>query len=178
MGDKMLKYSLEEKKRNFIETIELQIGLKNYDPQRDKRFSGTIKLPAPCKNKMKFCVLGDDIHCDEAKRLGIDYRDAETLATFKRNKKLVKKLASQYDAFLANESMEAKLFEIRSTVKFQMKKVLCLGVAVANVTQTPEEIQQNITIAVNFLVSLLKKHWQNVRTLVIKTSMGKPHYIY
>jgi large subunit ribosomal protein L10Ae len=32
-----------EKKRNFIETIELQIGLKNYDPQRDKRFSGTVK---------------------------------------------------------------------------------------------------------------------------------------
>ena len=26
------------KKRNFIETVELQIGLKNYDPQRDKRF--------------------------------------------------------------------------------------------------------------------------------------------
>merc|ERR1712137_802691 len=63
--DKMLKYSLEEKKRNFVETVELQIGLKNYDPQRDKRFSGTIKLPSPCKNKMKFCVLGDDIHCDE-----------------------------------------------------------------------------------------------------------------
>jgi large subunit ribosomal protein L10Ae len=33
----------EENKRNFTETIELQIGLKNYDPQRDKRFSGTIK---------------------------------------------------------------------------------------------------------------------------------------
>jgi Zn-finger protein len=33
----------EEKKRNFVETVELQIGLKNYDPQRDKRFSGTIK---------------------------------------------------------------------------------------------------------------------------------------
>ena len=35
----------ETKKRNFLETVELQIGLKNYDPQRDKRFSGTIKLP-------------------------------------------------------------------------------------------------------------------------------------
>ena len=33
-----------EKKRNFVETIELQIGLKNYDPQRDKRFSGTVKF--------------------------------------------------------------------------------------------------------------------------------------
>ena len=29
--------------RNFVETVELQIGLKNYDPQRDKRFSGTVK---------------------------------------------------------------------------------------------------------------------------------------
>ena len=41
----LLDYSLNEKKRNFLETVELQIGLKNYDPQRDKRFSGTIKLP-------------------------------------------------------------------------------------------------------------------------------------
>lgn len=36
-----------EKKRNFVETIELQIGLKNYDPQRDKRFSGTVKCVPP-----------------------------------------------------------------------------------------------------------------------------------
>jgi ribosomal protein L1 len=32
-----------EKKRKFVETVELQIGLKNYDPQKDKRFSGTVK---------------------------------------------------------------------------------------------------------------------------------------
>ena len=41
----LLDYSQNEKKRNFLETVELQIGLKNYDPQRDKRFSGTVKLP-------------------------------------------------------------------------------------------------------------------------------------
>ena len=41
----LLDYSLNEKKRQFLETVELQIGLKNYDPQRDKRFSGTVKLP-------------------------------------------------------------------------------------------------------------------------------------
>jgi large subunit ribosomal protein L10Ae len=33
----------KEKPRKFVETVELQIGLKNYDPQRDKRFSGTVK---------------------------------------------------------------------------------------------------------------------------------------
>ncbi|KAJ2908522.1 60S ribosomal protein L10A, partial [Coemansia aciculifera] len=41
-----------ENKRKFVETVELQIGLKNYDPQRDKRFSGTIKLPNIPRPKM------------------------------------------------------------------------------------------------------------------------------
>ena len=38
----VLKGSVE-KKRKFRETIELQIGLKNYDPQKDKRFSGAVR---------------------------------------------------------------------------------------------------------------------------------------
>ena len=39
----LLAASNGDDRRNFVETIELQIGLKNYDPQRDKRFSGTVK---------------------------------------------------------------------------------------------------------------------------------------
>ncbi len=41
------------KQRKFQETIELQIGLKNYDPQKDKRFSGTVKLPYTPRPQMK-----------------------------------------------------------------------------------------------------------------------------
>ena len=41
------KYSKETKQRKFVETIDLQIGLKNYDPQKDKRFSGTVKYVLP-----------------------------------------------------------------------------------------------------------------------------------
>mmetsp|Transcript_15877 Transcript_15877/g.62034 ORF Transcript_15877/g.62034 Transcript_15877/m.62034 type:complete len:219 (+) Transcript_15877:39-695(+) len=202
----VLKYATETKKRGFVETVELQIGLKNYDPQRDKRFSGTIRLPKPCKPRMKFCIFGDQVHCDKAQEIGIDFRDIEMLKTFKRNKKLVKKLASQYDAFLAsesmirqipkllgpglnkagkfptlvthNESLEQKMFDVRCTVKFQMKKVLCLAVAVGSVDYTHDELVANIQQAVNFLVSLLKKHWQNVRSLYLKSSMGPPHRLY
>lgn len=32
-----------EKKRKFRETVELQIALKNYDPQKDKRFAGSVR---------------------------------------------------------------------------------------------------------------------------------------
>ena len=33
----------EAKPRKFTQSVELQIALKNYDPQKDKRFSGTVK---------------------------------------------------------------------------------------------------------------------------------------
>lgn len=54
-----------EKKRKFTETVELQIGLKNYDPQKDKRFSGSVKLPHIPRPKMKVCMLGDAQHVEE-----------------------------------------------------------------------------------------------------------------
>lgn len=60
--NQLLEYSLNEKKRNFLETVELQIGLKNYDPQRDKRFSGTIKLPSiPRPNMSIWYVLSSPL---------------------------------------------------------------------------------------------------------------------
>ncbi|KAJ8504035.1 hypothetical protein OPV22_004921 [Ensete ventricosum] len=94
-----------EKKRKFTETVELQIGLKNYDPQKDKRFSGSVKLPHIPRPKMKVCMLGDAQHVEEAEKIGLDYMDVESLKKMNKNKKLVKKLAKKYHAFLASEAI-------------------------------------------------------------------------
>jgi len=180
--------------------------LKNYDPQKDKRFSGSVKLPHPTKNIYKVCILGDQQHCDEAKKNGFEFLGVDDLKKMNKNKKLVKKLAKKYNSFLASDSvirqiprllgpglnkagkfpallshsddMKAKVHELRCTVKFQLKKVLCLGVAVGNVNLTVDELQVNISLTVNFLISLLKKGWQNIKSLNIKSSMGKVHRIY
>jgi len=202
----MLEYSTKTKKRGFIETVELQIGLKNYDPQRDKRFSGSLKLPHATKNKLRVCILGDQVHCDEAKKIGVDFRDIEMLKALNKNKKLVKKLADSYDQFLASdsvikqiprvlgpglnkagkfpslishsESIQEKINTLRSTVKFQLKKVLCMGVAVGNVALSEDALMLNIQLTVNFLVSLLKKNWQNIKSLYVKSTMGAATRIY
>jgi hypothetical protein len=50
--------------------------------------------------------------------------------------------------------------ETKASIKFQLKKVLCMGVAVANIDMEEGQIRTNIMYAVNFLVSLLKKNWQ------------------
>ncbi|CAE8722936.1 unnamed protein product [Polarella glacialis] len=114
---------------------------------------------------------------------------------------MVKKLALSFDAFLASQvlipqiprllgpglnkagkfpgliqhtdNLENKVTELRSNVKFQLKKVLCMGgVAVGNVGMTPDELRMNCLMAINFLVSLLKKNWNNIRRLHIKSTMG------
>lgn len=82
----------KDKKRKFTETVELQIALKNYDPQKDKRFSGTVKLKKIPRPHMKVCLFGDASHCDEATANKIPCMDVEALKKLNKNKKLVKKL--------------------------------------------------------------------------------------
>lgn len=87
--------------------------------------------------------------------------------------------AGKFPALLgAEESLIAKCDEIKATIKYQMKKVLTLGVAIGHVEMTEEDLVTNLIQATNFLVSLLKKHWQNVRSLTVKSSMGKPQRLY
>jgi len=121
-------------------------------------------------------------------------------------KKLLHVSAKKYNAFLASETvikqiprllgpglnkagkfptlvthsdpLAQKVEDIKSTVKFQLKKVLCMGVAVGNAAMSERELYVNIQMAVNFLVSLLKKNWQNVRTLNLKSTMGPPQRLF
>ena len=196
----------KENKRKFTETVELQIGLKNYDPQKDKRFTGSVKLPHPTKPRFSVLLFGDAAHCDEAKAKEVPFLDIEAMKKFKKEKKQVKALCKAHNAFLASDSLlrqiprllgptpnklgkfpslinhgediQKKINDLSCTVKFQLKKVLCLNVAVGHVNLTEDQLVANLSMAINFLVSLLKKRWQNVKSLVIKSSMGRPHRIF
>jgi ribosomal protein L1 len=45
------------------------------------------------------------------------------------------------------EDLAAKLVEVRSTIKFQLKKVLCLGVAVGHVQMTDDQVLANVMLS-------------------------------
>jgi large subunit ribosomal protein L10Ae len=132
--------------------------------------------------------------------------DVDMLKKLNKDKKLVKQLAKKYDAFLASDSLikqlprilgpglnkagkfpslithedsiKAKAEDVSATIKFQLKKVLCMGIAVGNVSMTEDALCENVRLSVSFLVSLLKKQWQNVKALYIKSSMGKVQRLY
>jgi large subunit ribosomal protein L10Ae len=192
----------EEKKRNFVETIELQIGLKNYDPVKEKRFAGTIRLPFVARERFSVCVLGTDKDCDDAKAAAIPCMSVADLQKLNKNKKLVKKLAAQHGGFLASASLIRKIprllgpglnkagkfptviaagksisnnvEDLKASVKFQLKskKTICLGVPVGNVSMSKEDNCTNIMLAINFMVSLLPKNWQQIKRMYLKSTMG------
>lgn len=138
--------------------------------------SGLIPLPAPS------CALGSQQLYDEASRY--PHMDIEALKKLNNNKKPIKKLTKKYDAFLAseslikqvpqilgvdlnkagkfpslltqNENMVAKVNEVKHTIKFHMKKVLCLAAAEGHMKMIHHELVYNIHLAVSSLVSLLK----------------------
>jgi len=191
------------KERKFLQTVELQVSLKDYDPQKDKRFVGSVRLPNIPRPNMKICLIADQKHADEVAAAGLDIEvtSLDALKKFNKDKKLIKKWAKKYSLLLAtdtlikkiptvlgpvlnrigkfpqpvthNDSIAKKVDDVRGSVKWQLKKVTCLNVAAGNEKMNDEELRQNLVMALNFLASLLKKQWHNLKAINIKTTMGK-----
>jgi len=196
----------EGKVRKFQETVELQITLKNYDATKDKRFNGSFKLPHVPRPNYKVCVLANATHEEECKAEGIEYMNVDMLKKLNKDKKLVKKLAAKYDGFVcsdtlikliprllgpglnragkfpmrcaSDEKVTSKINELSSTIKFQLKKVMCMNVAIGHVGMSQEDLILNTTLACNFLASLTKKGWQNIKVLYVKSTMGPAQQIH
>ena len=190
------------KARKFRETVELQVALKDYDPMKDKRFVGQVRLPNVPRPSLKICLIADAKHEAEAKKEGldIDVTSLDELKKFNKDKKVVKKWAKQYAILLASdtvlkkvpvvcgpilariqrfpivvthkESLAAKVTDTRASVKFQLKKVTCLATAVGHVGMDDDELKSNIMMSLNFLASLLKKGWHNIKAIYIKSTMS------
>ena len=198
--------TLKGKKRGFVETVELQVTLKQIDPAKDKRFAGSFQLPNPTRAKINVCVFVNDKHEQLCKKENIPCMNVDEITAINKNKKVIRKLCKKYDAFLASDTLIKKLPRligpglnragkfpsvitnsedpaekvkgILHTVKFQMKKVLCLSVPVGHVELTKDQLKSNIVLSINFLVSLLKKKWQNIKVVYIKSTMGPVQQIY
>ena len=193
----------KSKSRKFTQTVELQVALKDYDPQKDKRFVGSVRLPNIPRPNLKICVIADQKHADEIKAAGIeiDVTNLDNLKKFNKDKKQIKKWAKKYSLLLAtdtlikkipvvlgpvlnrigmfpqpvthNEPIGKKIDDVKGSIKWQLKKVTCLNVAAGNETMDDDALRQNIVMSLNFLASLLKKQWHNLKAIHIKTTMGK-----
>ena len=211
VSTEQIQKSIEEalanrKKRKFVESLDFQVMLRDYDPDKDKRFNSATTLNHNVKNSLKVCVIGTIGHVEEAKELGFEGVLVDDLKKFNNEPKLIKKWARKFDSILVTDSknkdvtklvgryitaigklpvtisekekVKDKVGEMLKTIRFRVKKVPWLAQSFGIDSSNQDDLRQNLTKSMNFLVSLLPKGWQNIKTIHIKTTMGKPIQLY
>lgn len=97
-------------KRNFSESIELQVAIRDVDLNRpENRFRLNLKLSHPIAKKDKIGFFADDAHVTALKNISqngeVIIIDRAKLEEMRSNPKLLKKVAKRARLFLASQSL-------------------------------------------------------------------------
>merc|ERR1739849_26192 len=95
VNQEKLKQSLayireNRKERKFVEACDLQVILRDYNPDKEKRFNSVVVLPNQCRAQQKICVIANVKHLDECKKLGVACIDMDGIKKFNKQGKPVK----------------------------------------------------------------------------------------
>ncbi len=192
----------KSKKRNFAQSVELVINLRDVDPKKPgSRIQELIELPHPTGKGSKICVIASGEMALKAKRAGanlvIERGDLEALMG---DKKKQKELAKTYDFFiseaplmpLVGKSLGAilgprgkmptpvpptaniadQIEKHRKMVLLRMRGQPVLQCLVGNENMADKEIAENIQAVVRRIEGKLKRGIKNIRSIHLKTTMG------
>ena len=189
------------KKRNFTETVELAINLKDVDLSLPKnRIADDIVLPNGRGRAVRICVIGGGELVQKAKDVADVTITADELQTIADDKKQAKKLANSIDYFIAEAPMMAVVGKrlgtvlgprgkmpkpippgadptgmingLRNTVSIRTKDRITFHAPVGTVEMTPEQIADNIEAILKRVELKLEKGRMNIASSYIKTTMG------
>jgi len=191
-------------KKKFVQSIELIINLRDIDMKKpESKIQESVELPHAVGKQNKVCAIATGELALRAKRAGADLvierADLETLAG---DKKRQKKLADEYDYFIAEAPLmptvgrvlgavlgpkgrmptpiapNANIADIiekqRRTVQVRLRGQPILQCRIGTEDMPDEQIAENIETVIRRLEGKLKRGLKNVRSLVIKTAMGPP----
>ncbi|KAM0688272.1 60S ribosomal protein L10A [Conglomerata obtusa] len=187
-----------------LKTVDCQLTLKNYDFKKDVRFDSNILLPHHNRTISKVLILADKNIEEVCKANDLPYILLDDIqGTTAEKKKQKKKLARKYEAFVSipafNKAFEMRILacknkpvytvknasevkamyeEVRRTVKFKLRKSVNFGFAIGNTKMGVEELSENMAVAINHFVGLLKKGMQNVQSVYVKSNQGKAIKVY
>lgn len=194
----LIKEVKESKKRNFTQSIDLSISLKNIDLKRpENRFNEKLELPHKVGEK-KICVIGSSLK-DKAKNADL-FLSSKDIEKYYGDKKMAKKLAKEYDFFLSepqimqsfaknlgaifgprgkmpevvtpNMDLNEKIESLKRTIILRLRDNPVINCKVGNEKMSEEEIKENVETVLNFVKSKLPKGEANIKNISIKLTMG------
>jgi len=192
----------QSKKRKFNQSVDLIINLKNIDLKKpENRIISEFFLPGGRGKDVKVAVIADSLatqakpHCE----LVIRKEEISKLASKKKN---LKKIAKEYDWFLAEAPLmveigktlgtvlgprgkmpkpvppkveiEPFIQRARDTVRVILRDTPVIQVCVGAESLDNAKIAANATAVLGFVKEKLPKGRNNIRSALVKLTMGKP----
>ncbi|HMK46900.1 MAG TPA: 50S ribosomal protein L1 [Methanocella sp.] len=198
-----VKKALEGRpKRNFSESVDLAINLKNIDMSQPKnRVDEDVILPSGLGKSIKVAVFAKGEVAVNAEKAGADYVFApEEIDKLGSDKPRAKKLAGEVNFFIAETAymptIGKRLGQVlgprgkmpaplppqadvttlitrqKKSIKMRSKDRLTFHATIGTESMTPEEIAENIDTIIKRLETKLEKGRHNIGSIYVKTTMG------
>ena len=183
--------------RDFTESMDLIINFRGLDlSDPNNRINEDLKLPNQADESIKVAVIGDSLSGDNADRhisedeledMFDNPNDAKTLAdefTFLiAEAPLMPKIGQQLGQVFGPRNMmpdptppgsdlEEEIEDLRNTVRISVKEQPLLQIKVGKEDHDPSDIARNASTVYNFVEDNLPKGGNNVKNVMIKTTMG------
>ena len=195
------KAKQSSKKRNFVQSIELAVNLKDIDLKKpENRLNTEITLPNETGKEPKICVIATGDLAVKAKDAGVHVIDKDELNEISRNRKNVKKLAREYDFFVAradlmpqvgktlgpvlgprgkmpkpippNADINAILNQYKKNARIRMRNNPVVHLRVGNENMDEDKVVENVQRVINFLEGKFERGARHIKSVYLKTTMG------
>ena len=199
---KAIKEAKEKsKKRNFLQSVELMLAISGIDLKRpENRIRMVIRLPHKSSKDKKVAVFADGAVAEAAAEAGADRviseKDIDNVAGSKKD---IKKLASEFDFFLAEPKLMAKVGRVmgsvlgprgkmpqilppnadvkaiidglRSSVSVNVRNNPMVAVAIGTEDMDDEKLAENAMAVIEAIKGKLPEK-SYIKKIYVKTSMG------
>ena len=200
---KALQAARESKKRNFKQSIDLMLSFKGLDMKKaEHKIKAEVMLPhLPRMEKIGLMV--DNLIPKAQKLENVRVIRKEEIEGLARDKKSAKKLANECAGFIAEAPLmpligkslgpvlsprnmmpapvPANLEDLKGAVEKRMKIVRVqirdsptIQLRIGTEEMDDKKVAENARAAIDAVIAALPKNEENMKKIVIKTTMGKP----
>jgi len=199
--DVMKKLQTESKKRNFVESVELAVNLKDIDLSNPKnRIQEEIILPKGRGRAIRVGVFGSSEMALKAKGVADVVIQPEEIEEIAKDKAKAKKFARTNDFFVAEAPLmptigkrlgiilaprgkmpkpippgsdpKAAIDKLKVSVTVRTRDKKTFHMAIGTNSMTPEDLAENLDAVLKRLTSRLERGKMNIRSAYVKTTMG------
>jgi large subunit ribosomal protein L1 len=189
-------------KRNFAQSAEITLVLKDIDVKKGFSLNEIVVLPNPTKKGASLCMLATGDMGLRAKRAGVDQvMEPDTLDRIGTNRREARKMVRSYDFFLADATLMSSVgrslgqflgpkgkmptpvpygapieniaTRLRSSTRIRSKNQLNMSTKIGDESMTDEQLAANANAVIASVEKRLPQGDKNFSNAIIKFTMGK-----